>query len=82
MDSTPIRLWWSSAAGLDAVIWGLQLSVPDDHEKLILVRPLYNALYAYCQARVQAPKPQQGAPRPRLRYSQRVATHIEDDDHH
>ena len=37
--------------------------------------------YAYCQAKVQAPRPHQGAPGPRLRYSQRVATHIDDDDH-
>lgn len=67
------------SARLDAFIRGLQLSVPDDHQKLLLVRPLYDALYAYCQAKVQALRPYQGAPRLRLWYSQRVATHIEDD---
>ena len=65
------------AAGLDALIRGFQLSVPDDHEKLVLTRPLYDALYAYCQAKLENQRPRQGAPRPHLRYSQRVATHVE-----
>ena len=68
------------SAGLDALIRGFQLSVPDDHEKLLLTRPLYDALYAYCQAKVDEPRPKQGAPRPRLRYTQRVAEHVEDAD--
>jgi hypothetical protein len=60
------------------LIRGFQLSVTDDHEKLLLTRPLYDALYAYCRAKVENPEPRQGAPRPRLRYSQRVSTHVED----
>jgi hypothetical protein len=80
-DVPPSRSRRPESAGLDALVSGLQLSVPDDHEKLLLARPLYDALYAYCQAKVQAPRRQQGAPRPRLRYSQRAATHIDEDDH-
>ena len=68
------------AGGLDALIRGFQLSVPDDHEKLLLTRPLYDALYAYCQAKIAEPRPRQGAPRPKLRYARRVATHLEDED--
>ena len=32
------------AGGLDALIRGFQLSVPDDHEKLVLTRPVCDAL--------------------------------------
>ncbi len=76
-DVPPSRTRRHEAAGLDALIRGFQLTVPDDHEKLLLTRPLYDALYAYCQAKIENRQPSQGAPRPRLRYSQRVATHIE-----
>jgi hypothetical protein len=79
-DVPPSRTRRPEAGGLDALIRGFQLSVPDDHEKLLLTRPLYDALYAYCQAKVAEPKPRQGAPRPRLRYTRRVATHLEEDD--
>ncbi|HLZ25860.1 MAG TPA: chromate resistance protein ChrB domain-containing protein [Chloroflexota bacterium] len=79
-DVPPSRTRRPEAAGLDALIRGFQLSVPDDHEKLLLTRPLYDALYAYCQAKVEHQPPRQGAPRPRLRYSQRVATHVEHDE--
>jgi hypothetical protein len=78
-DVPPSRTRRQEASGLDALIRGFQLSVPDDHEKLLLTRPLYDALYAYCQAKVSEPRPRQGAPRPRLRYARRVATHLEDD---
>ena len=78
-DVPPSRTRRQEAGGLDALIRGFQLSVPDDHEKLLLTRPLYDALYAYCQAKVSEPRPRQGAPRPRLRYARRVATHLEDD---
>ena len=80
-DVPPSRTRRAESAGLDALIRGFQLSVPDDHEKLLLTRPLYDALYAYCQAKLEQPRPQQGAPRPRLRYSLRVATHVEHDEH-
>jgi hypothetical protein len=78
-DVPPSRTRRSEAAGLDALIRGFQLSVPDDHEKLLLTRPVYDALYAYCQAKLDKQPPRQGTSRPRLRYSQRVATHVEDD---
>jgi hypothetical protein len=79
-DVPPGRTRRQESAGLDALIRGFQLSVPDDHEKLLLTRPVYDALYAYCQAKVAEPRPRQGAPRPRLRYSQRVAAHVEQAD--
>jgi hypothetical protein len=79
-DVPPSRTRRPESAGLDALIRGFQLSVPDDHEKLLLTRPLYDALYAYCQARTATPRPKQGAPRPRLRFSQRMAEHVADDD--
>jgi hypothetical protein len=59
---------------------GFQLAVPDDHEKLRLTAPLYDALYAYCRAKVTTPSQRQGVPRPRLRYGKRVAAHLEEDD--
>jgi len=79
-DVPPSRTRRHEAAGLDALIRGFQLSVPDDHEKLLLTRPLYDALYAYCTAKLDKQPPRQGAPRPRLRYSERVATHVEHDN--
>jgi hypothetical protein len=79
-DVPPSRTRRNEAAGLDALIRGFQLTVPDDHEKLLLTRPLYDALYAYCQAKLDKQPPRQGTPRPRLRYSRRVATHIADDE--
>jgi hypothetical protein len=39
------------AAGLVAFIEGLQTTQPDDLEKLRVTSPIYDALYAYCQAR-------------------------------
>ena len=77
-DVPPSRTRRPEAAGLDALIRGFQLSVPDDHEKLRLTAPLYDALYAYCQAKADAKPPRQGPPRPRLSYRRRVALHLED----
>ena len=76
-DVPPSRTRRREAAGLDALISGFQLTTPDDHEKLRLTAPLYDALHAYCQAKVTAHPPRAGAPRPRLRYARRVATHLE-----
>jgi len=76
-DVPPSRSRRQEAGGLDALIRGFQLAVPDDHAKLRLTGPLYDALYAYCQAKVTEARPRQGAPRPRLRYTQRVSTHLE-----
>ncbi len=76
-DVPPSRTRRPEGPGLDALIRGFQRSVPDDHEKLRLTTPLYDALYAYCEAKVATPPPKQGAPRPRLRYARRVAEHLE-----
>ena len=78
-DVPPSRTRRQEAGGLDAIIRGFQLAMPDDHEKLLLTRPVYDALYAYCQAKVAEPRPRQGAPRPKLRYNRRVSTHFDDE---
>jgi len=39
------------AAGLQAVAHGFSVTCPDDHRKLGLEFPLYDALYAWCQAK-------------------------------
>lgn len=79
-DVPPSRSRRSEGAGLDAIIRGFQLSTPDDHEKLRLTAPLYDALYRYCQAKVAATQPKQGAPRPMLGYRRRVAEHLLEDE--
>ncbi len=79
-DVPPSRSRRPEGPGLDALIRGFQLAVPDDHEKLRFTAPLYDALYRYCQAKVAAKLPKQGAPRPRLRYSRRVAEHLAEDE--
>lgn len=38
------------AAGLLAMAMGFHKTTPDDHEKLRLQFPVYDALYAYCQS--------------------------------
>jgi hypothetical protein len=79
-DVPPSRTRRPEGPGLDALIRGFQLSTPDDHEKLRLTSSLYEALYAYCRAKVAEPPRKQGAPRPRLRYARRVAEHLDADD--
>jgi hypothetical protein len=79
-DVPPSRTRRHESAGLDALMRGFQLGVPDDHEKLRLTAPVYDALYSYCQAKIATPRTQGGPPRPKLRYAQRVASHLEDDD--
>jgi hypothetical protein len=79
-DVPPSRTKRPESAGLDALIRGFQLSVADDQEKLRLTAPLYDALYAYCQAKVARPRRSQGTPRPRLRYTRRVADHLAEGD--
>lgn len=78
-DVPPSRTRRTEGAGLDAFIRGLQFTTPDDYEKLRLTAPLYDALYAYCQAKVKPGPPGSGFPRPRLRYTRRVAEHLEED---
>jgi hypothetical protein len=79
-DVPPSRSRRPEGAGLDAVISGFQLSVPDDHEKLRLTAPLYDALYAYCQAKSAHKLPTSGTSRPSLHYRRRVARHLEGDE--
>ncbi|MBI4491206.1 MAG: chromate resistance protein [Chloroflexi bacterium] len=79
-DVPPSRTRRPEAAGLDALIRGFQLAVPDDREKLRLTAPLYDALYAYCQAKVAGQPLRQGVPRPRLGYSRRVAMHLAEEE--
>lgn len=78
-DVPPRRSTRPEAAGLDALIRGFQITTPDDDEKLRLTAPLYDALYAYCQAKVAAQPLRNGTPRPSLRYSRRVADHLDEE---
>ena len=78
-DVPPSRTRRPEAAGLDALLRGFQRTVPDDHEKLRLTAPLYDALYAYCAVKVSTKRPSRGTPRPQLRYSRRVTQHLEED---
>ena len=78
-DVPPSRTRRTESAGVDAVIRGFQITVPDDHEKLRLTAPLYDALYAYCAAKMAAQPPRHGTPRPRLRYTKRVAVHLDEE---
>ena len=75
-DVPPSRSRRAEGPGLDALIRGFQLSTPDDHEKLRLTAPVYDALYCYCQAKVARRPPRRGVSRPTLRYSQRVTAHL------
>lgn len=79
-DVPPSRTRRPESAGLDALIRGFQLTTVDDHEKLRLTAPLYDALYAYCRATVAARSAHRSGPRPHLRYARRVATHLEEED--
>jgi hypothetical protein len=54
-DVTLSRTRRHESAGPDAIMRGFQLGVRDDHEKLRLTAPVYNALYTYCQAKVAPP---------------------------
>jgi hypothetical protein len=79
-DIPPSRTRRAESAGIDALLRGLQHSVPEDHEKLRITGPLYDALYVYCQAKVAAtPASSKGTQRPRLSYRRRVATHLAED---
>jgi hypothetical protein len=78
-DVPPSRTRRPEGAGLDAIIRGFQRTTPDDHEKLRLTAPLYDALYAYCQAKAAIRPPRQGTQRPTLGYRRRVALHLEED---
>ncbi len=75
-DVPPSRSRRPESAGIDAVIRGMQMTVPDDEEKLRLSAPLYDALYAYCQAKVAGRPASRGTPRPQLSYRRRVDAHL------
>ena len=77
-DVPPSRTKRVEAAGLDGLIRGFQLAVLDDHDKLRLTAPLYDALYAYCRVKVADQPRSRGTPRPRLRYSRRVEAHLDE----
>ena len=77
-DVPPSRTRRREAAGIDALITGLQMTTPDDHEKLTLTAPLYEALYAYCRRKVEQ-APRDSRLRPTLRYRQRVEAHLAED---
>jgi hypothetical protein len=76
-DVLPRRSRWPEAAGIDALMRGFQLSVPDDHEKLRLTAALYEALYAYCLEKSQSEARPSQTPRPRLRHSRRFREHLD-----
>ena len=67
------------AAGIDALVTGLQITTPDDQEKLRLTAPLYEALYAYCHRKVERQPARDSRTRPTLRYCQRVEAHLAED---
>jgi hypothetical protein len=77
-DVPPGRTRRREAAGIDALITGFQITTPDDHEKLALTAPLYEALYAYCRRKIQQ-STGDGHTRPTLRYRQRVEAHLAED---
>jgi hypothetical protein len=79
-DVPPRRRSRVEADGLNAVLRGFQRSTPDDAEKLRLTAPVYDALYAYCQAKAADQHHPHGTARPALHYQRLVAAHLEDDD--
>jgi len=74
-DIPSIKRRRPESIGLEAVIDGIQATVPDDEEKLRVTGPLYEALYAYCQREVGAHKARDPR-RPRLRFARRVQEHL------
>jgi len=75
------RVSSKEARGLDAIMRGFQIGVPDDDEKLHLTGPVYDALFAYCREKSSTAKVHRtGTPRPRLRYSQRVLAHLQEEN--
>ena len=79
-DVAPRRSSRVEAGGLNALMRGFQASTPDDDEKLRLTAPVYDALYAYCGAKVSEQRHPHGTPRPTLKYQRLVASHLEADE--
>ena len=63
------------AEGLEAIISGIQATVPDDAEKLRVTHPLYEALYAYCQRKARSHRSRDPR-RPTLRVARAVKEHL------
>lgn len=78
-DVPPSRTTRREAAGIDALMRGVQLSVPDDFAKIEVARRIYDALYAYCQAKVAAVASEPANPRPKLSYRRRLVVHLDDE---
>ncbi len=78
-DVPPARTTRREAAGIDALLRGVQLGVPDDLEKLEVSRPMYDALYTYCRAKVAEVASQPSTPRPKLSYRRRLLVHLDDE---
>jgi hypothetical protein len=75
-DVPPSRTRRPEAAGIAATLTGFQVTTPDDIEKLRLTAPLYDALYAYCEAKIATHPTSRGTPRPKLSYRRRVDAHL------
>jgi hypothetical protein len=75
-DVPPSRTRRPEAAGIAAILTGFQMTTPDDTEKLRRSSPLYDALYAYCEAKIAAQPASRGTPRPKLSYHRRVEAHL------
>lgn len=75
-DVAPSRTTRPEAAGIDALMRGVQLTVPEDYRKIEVARPIYDALYGYCQAKVAAVAGQRTA-RPKLSYRRRLVIHLD-----
>ena len=48
---TPDRSWATEGIGLEAIADGFRRIARDDHDNMALQFPVYDALYAHCQAR-------------------------------
>lgn len=79
-DVPPSRTTRRESAGIDALMRGVQVSVPDDYVKVEVAQLIYDALYAYCQAKVASIANQPGTPRPKLSYRRRLMVHLDDED--
>lgn len=80
----PARTRRPEAPGLDALLIGTVEGEPDDGRRLDATAALYEALYRYCRRKLAAPPARSTRARatPRLRLSQRVAAHLEDEEAH
>jgi len=81
-DVPPSRSRRTEAGGVLAILSGFRLTAASDEDRLRCTAAVWDALYAYCQAKVadMAAHPRsRRTPRPQLRYSKRVADHLRED---